>query len=314
MSNRDPGVHEGVTFAEYLSWPYASNSQLTHLLRSPAHLKAYREQPPKETAALKAGRAIHAAVLEPELFEREYLRADGCIAVTSKGAPCSRGGNWPVVGGGSVCTQHASGFDTDPDVTVLSESDHATCVGIRTTLTEHPSAGRLLAAPGNCEVSVIWDDPATGVRCKGRWDKYIPGLAGGTIVDVKSTVDARPHKFERSIIDYGYARQATLYLMAARALEIPARHYVLLAVEKEAPFGTVVYRLSEDALGGIPGPGEEAYHVAKQVRGLLQLYHECTTADEWPCYPTDVRDVAIPEWAWRTMDAQTQTIEEELAA
>lgn len=309
-TTRGPGVYSGMPFREYLALPYASNSQLTHLLRSPLHLKAYREEPLPETKALKAGRAIHAAVLEPELFERDYVAGGQCAATTSKGGRCSRGATVVVRGGGLLCSQHANGEVEDDSRIVLSDADRAMCLRLRDVLAEHPTASRLLAAPGQVEVSVVWDDPATGVRCKGRWDKYIPGLAGGTIVDLKSCTDARPHKFERSIVDYGYARQAMLYLMAARALDMPAKHYVLLAAEKDVPHGIMVYRLSGEALGGTPGPGEEAYYVARQVRGLLRRYDECTRTNDYPGYPTDVRDVSLPDWAWNVMDAQTMAIEE----
>lgn len=300
---------------EYLSWDYASASRLSRLARSPAHLRAYLDEPSKDTAALKAGRAIHAAVLEPHLFETAYRAASQCVATTSKGAQCSRDGSWPVRGGaGSVCTQHAASFEVAPDVLTISLADHATCVGIRTAIANHPTASGFFRLTGESELSVVWDDPETGVRCKGRWDRYVPELLDGTIMDVKTTRDARPHPFTREIVKYGYARQAALYLMGAKALGLPCEGYALLGVEKEPPFGLALYRITEATFGVIPEPGDVAFHMVRHVQALLRRYDACTTSGEYPGYPPEVTDVTLPSWAWSDLDRTTNQIEEDIAA
>ena len=72
MKAPKPGVYRDVPPDEYHRWEAASNSALGHLMKTPAHMKTYMAADYKETDALLLGRAIHAAVLEPERFEEEY--------------------------------------------------------------------------------------------------------------------------------------------------------------------------------------------------------------------------------------------------
>lgn len=313
----EPGVYRGVGMEDYLAWGAASNSRLGRLVRSPAHMKAYLEEPPKETPALVLGRAIHAAVFEPEDFESTYRRAEQCVATTSRGAQCSRDGTWPLAGGGAVCTQHASGFDLDEDAVTLSTSDHETCESVRAAIEAHPVAAGFLRASGDSEVSIVWDDPETGVRVKGRWDRYLPelpGVRGGTIMDLKTTRDASTKAFERSIVTYGYARQAALYLMGAKALGMDVSSYAILAAEKTPPYALAIYRITENTFGPIPEPGEQAFHMVRHVQALLARYGHCMATGDFPGYPPDVRDVSLPDWAWSELDRTTEAAEAELAA
>ena len=79
----------------------------------------------------------------------------------------------------------------------------------------------------------------------------VADFAGGCILDFKTTLDARPSEFERSIFKYGYHRQGAMYLEAAAAHGIPAKHYVIIASEKVPPYGTCIYRLTEGAISNL---------------------------------------------------------------
>src|SRR5262245_8459627 len=68
----DPGVYPNVPMEAYHRWNAVSNSRLTKLDRSPAHLLAYLTEPPEDTKATAEGRAIHCAVLEPDDFVNRY--------------------------------------------------------------------------------------------------------------------------------------------------------------------------------------------------------------------------------------------------
>ena len=265
------GVHRDVPFGVYTAWDAASNSALGHLQRSPAHLRAYLEEPPADTEALALGRAVHAAILEPELFARSYVRGvdgDG----RTKAVKDAR-------------AQLALDY---PRATVLRPAEYDTCIRMRDSVHAHGRAAGMLAGDGACELSAVWNDPATGVRCKARFDRHSIDLPGGVIVDVKTTRDASRRAFERSIFAFGYHRQAAMYLEAARVLDVPARHFVLIAIEKEPPYAVAVYRLTEGAIDA----------GAEQMRALLARYRVCRETGEWPGYPDEVQDIALPPWAW----------------
>jgi hypothetical protein len=237
----EPGVYPGTPVLDYHRWACASNSRLTKLLRSPAHLKAYLDEPDDDTNALTMGRAAHSAILEPEDFAmRESVRA-------------------------------------------------------------HASASKLLAGEGDVEFSIVWDarydedDEKAVQRCKARLDKMSPVIAGGVIVDIKTCRSASPRDFERAIFDHGYHRQGALYLDAARAAGLDASHFVIIAVEKEPPYAVAVYRITEGAI-------EAGY---EQIRPLLRTYAMCETLNEWPAFGDDVKDIAIPAYAWTQLDVRS---------
>jgi hypothetical protein len=71
----ETGVYEDVPAEIYHLWPYASNSNLGKLARSPLHCwdAMYGEQDDDDTKAKGVGTAAHAALLEPELFAERYI-------------------------------------------------------------------------------------------------------------------------------------------------------------------------------------------------------------------------------------------------
>jgi hypothetical protein len=316
-----PGVYPGVAADTYHAWNCASNSRLSRLLRSPAHLDAYLKEPSPETKSLIIGRAAHVAILEPDSFEARYTFAEQCQATIAsgenKGKRCSNDGVWIHAQLGWVCGVHAKSRpaeDLSVPRCVLAKSDYDTTLRIRDAVNAHPSARGIVQAPGDAELSLVWDDPGTGVRCKGRFDWYKPVLAGGTITDVKTTTDASPDAFERSLFKWGYHRQSAMYLMGARALGLEARHYAIIAVEKTPPFAVAVYRFGEESLGSLEPPQqwEKDYGAAGQLRSLLRRYESCMTSGVFPGYGDDVRDLSVPSWAWSVMDSQTRDLDHAL--
>ncbi len=318
----EPGVYRDVPFSDYIRWDAASNSQLSHLVppSTPAHLKVYLDGDDDPTRARKEGRSLHAAVLEPHVFEAEYRTAEQCSATTQKGAQCSKPGNWPTKGGAWLCTTHLdaanrAGKDPgiDPDVVTMTESEYRMVTSARDAILAHPVAsGFFLVDDGEKEVSVVWDEevaPGQYVRCKGRWDFYSPSLTGGTIMDLKGARDASKTGFARDAFKFGYYRQAALYLSAAKALGLPAAHYAILAVEKEAPFAMMIHRITEASIGALPDPGEPAFHTIRHVRAL---YRQCRETGEYPAYDVRPHDLTLDDWQWSTMDAQTRQLEEQL--
>lgn len=316
-----PGIYYDVPAEVYHSWPFASNSRLGKLVppSTPAHLKTYLEEPPVERRSWREGRVVHARVLEPKMFKRDYVLAQQCQADTAKGDQCSKEGTARLKRSGEwLCAIHQRPHeedDFDHDLVVLKPADKDLAEGIAKAVHAHPTAGAFLAAEGGAtEVSLVWDDPETGVRCKARLDYYNPELAGGVAMDLKSTVDASPQEFARHAFKFGYMRQGTFYLWGLKELELPCAHYSIVAAEKAKPHAVAVHRITEQAIGGIPGPGEPAYHCAGNVRALLRVWDRCQKTGIYPAYPDEVQDLSLPEWAWTAMENQTTKLLETLAA
>jgi exodeoxyribonuclease VIII len=275
-----PGVYPDVPMGTYHRWNAVSNSRLTKLDRSPAHLLAYLQEPPDDTKALAEGRAIHCAVLEPDFFPTRYTAGpDGdrrTKAVKEQ---------WDALLG-----QYGEGYVLKPD-------RYDACMRIRDTVHAHPAIGTLLRRVYACELSIRWDGATSAgkpVPCKARFDA-VTSFAGGAILDLKSTRDAALRAFERAIFSFGYHRQGAFYLDGAESVGIEAKHYIIIAQEKDVPYAAAAYRLREDAL--------EAGRA--ELQRLLDRYRECSTTGIWPAYSDDVVDISLPAYAWERIDEKT---------
>jgi hypothetical protein len=284
-----PGIHHGISAEQYHSLPYCSNSRLNLLLRSPAHLQAELAAPREATPAMKLGTAVHMAVLEPERFAAHYTVAGQCEGIKKDKARCSNPGTHRV-GGEWRCGVHALFIDRDP-VDALAPTDLEACIGIGAALRSHPRIRPLLSGPGHNELTVIWDDAETGVRCKARIDRLTEDF-GGVLVDLKTTTDARPEPFGRKADAMGYHRQPCLYQEGLAAHGWETSHMVLVAVEGERPHGMVGYRQREFG----------ALLAREELRVLLRRYAECMESREWPGYPVDIQELPLPRGAWRSME------------
>ena len=297
-----PGLYPNTPDTVYHSWAGASQSRLKVLKdRSPAHLRYEMDHPKEPTPAQIVGSAIHDAILLPDVFKDRYAAAGQCEAITGKGTRCtntgsvSHGGRWFCGVKG-----HDPGGLPDQAV-VLPASDYAACIGIRDRVWQHPDAQVLLDCQRK-ELSAIWDDEGSGVRCKGRLD----GLSddGQIVVDIKSTTDASKGAFSSAIYNYGYYVQAAHYLRGANTLEIPAKMFGIIAVEKEPPYELAVYEVHGEAIdAGVV-----------ELRPLLELYRQCLETDTWPGYPEGAIPITLPPWAWRQVEQRAREAKEEAEA
>lgn len=290
------GVHPGVPERVYQRvWDAASNSRLTLLRRSPAHLKASIDNPDDDATPAKIlGRAIHKVILEPDAFASLYVCAERCSATTQKGSRCTNNGSI-FTGAAWFCGVHASSTGGLMRVEVLSPADYATCLKIRDSVFAHTAARKLLKSAGQGELSLAWNDRDTGILCKARIDFHSTTFAGGALLDVKSTTDAGEEAFARAIDAYGYHRQGALYLEGAEKIELEACHFVNIAVEKEPPYAVALYRLDEDTI----------LRGANQLHLLKARYAECLRTNTWPAYSDKVRDISLPEWSAKRIDQET---------
>lgn len=130
------------------------------------------------------------------------------------------------------------------------------------------------------ELSIVWQDKATGVWCKARPDMVRSDTH--TIYDLKSC--ASIPRFSGDVWAYRYHLQAAFYLMGAKAVGMDMRHFKFLAVENKPIYGTRAYSLS-------PGAIDLGMF---QLQNLLKLYAACEANDHWPGYSSDEEEIAVP--------------------
>lgn len=308
----EPGYYPGVPMDVYLQWDAASKGRLVLLKRSPAHLREHILRDSAETDALRFGSAAHMAVLEPELFSVRYARKEQCAAHTDggEGPRCRSQGKYLTATGRVLCGTHYDGEEQLNDTTILlAPEQYAACLAMRRVFAGKLKASGLLEGAGEFELSLVWHERVevtvegevveVTVPCKARIDRY-SAVGGGTLGDMKTTTDASRYKFERAIFRYFYHTQGWFYMRGARAVNLPARHFAILAAEKEPPYEVNVYRLTE---GALDAGGEVALQ-------LLKLYARCQHTSTWPGYQDRVQDIALPDWAWRATDDDLGELEE----
>lgn len=265
------GLHVGVPSAVYHARVpgMVSKGVLDLVHRTPAHLKAWLDgQEEEPTPALLFGAAQHCALLEPEIFETTYVvepEFGDCRFKENK----ARRDEW---------RKKTEGY------TKISREDNDAIKAICQAVRNHPLAGRMLV-DGEPELTVRWRDAETGLECKSRADYYV--RKHRMAVDIKTSFDASPAEFRRSVANYRYHVQDALYRDGFAAIGEAIEHFVFVVVEKRPPYAVALYSLDRDA-------------VAKghsQVRTDIARLAECVKADTWPGYPTSIQELNLPPWA-----------------
>jgi hypothetical protein len=189
---------------------------------------------------------------------------------------------------GAASTKEAKAFikdARDAGKVVLKQEEWDRVDAMAEAVLAHQDASYLVAN-GKPEVSLIWDDPSTAVRCRGRLDYWHEGPY--VAVDLKTVQSADPTRFSRTAADLGYDVQAghyqegTAYALGER--HIPRFLHVLVA--KEPPHLVSVVELDGDFLD----VGQARAHQA------IELYAKCVANDNWPGYAHGIHRIAPPRW------------------
>lgn len=254
-----PGLYPDLSNQEYHAQVHAlSNSMCKVLLeKSPKHLK---ESPPAHSTAFDFGTAAHTVILEPE-------KMDTIVC----GPETRRGSAWTDM------------VADNPDKIVLTKSDYDKLGFMRDSVWSVPHIAEMLGANDQgTEISAFAE--IEGVLCKVRVDRVIPRV----ILDLKTTIDASPEGFNKSVVNYKYYIQSYLYrrIWAVAAGERRLRDFVFICVEKEPPYAAASFRL--DAIyGGI---------AAAHFQVALKLFKWCHENDKWPGYDNRTRLLQPPQW------------------
>lgn len=269
-----PGWHPGIPDTEYHASPALCSSFLRTLIgRSPAHARAAQLDPRDESPALILGRAVHARVLEPETYNARFAVAPKVDRRTKEGKA-----TWEA-----FTLAH-------PGATILTEGDGDMVNAIGDAVEAHPLARALLSG-GEVEWSGFFNDPATGAPCRIRPD-YLR-VADGIMVDLKTSMDASPREFQRSIARYGYHIQAAHYAAGYGVItETPLSDFLFVVVEKAPPYAVGIYRLDDDAMA----------QGARTLREALRIAAACLARDHWPAYAEAVEPVTLPAYAFTMED------------
>ena len=237
---------------EYRNHPAVNKSTLWVLQKSPLHYQYACENPSQDTQALKMGRAIHEAVLQPEEYKTHYVAAPDVDRRTKEGK--------------ELYTEFlfAAG-----DKEILTASEYQEVSRIASAVWECKEAEELLTGC-TMEKPLFWTHEDTGIECKCRVDAMRPGI----MIDLKTSSDASTSAFSRDVFRYGYDVQAAHYVDGYHSFcgEFPSWFFIV--VEKTAPYAVNV--LHTDA-------GIIDYGFLRRD-ALLQRLKECRDSGIWEGY------------------------------
>jgi exodeoxyribonuclease VIII len=259
--------------ATYHAHSAVSKSHLDLVAKSPLHYWSRYLDPnrvPQEpTAAMQIGSAVHTHILELDQWDAQYVVAPAGIDRRTKVGKAE----WEVF-------QTAIGTRT-----VISREDADLVMRIGRSVLSHPAAAYLLGLPGKAETTHMWVDEATGLQCKCRPDWLLDD--GSMIVDLKTTEDASPRFFQKSIAQWRYHCQASWYLDGLQhATGKRPEQFVFIAVEKKPPYVCAVYVADAQMI-------EIGRDTARRDLDKLNL---CKAADYWPGYSDQVEVINLPPW------------------
>jgi len=142
---------------------------------------------------------------------------------------------------------------------------------------------------GQPEVSAFWFDEPSGLLMKCRPDSVaLAGERSVVLLDVKTTQDASPDAYSRSIWNFGYHLLAAHY---SEGYEIASGLMVLgfafVVVEADYPHAAAAYLIDDDGMA----------RARRTRRRLIESYAVCRATGEWPGYPNTMQPISLPGWA-----------------
>jgi exodeoxyribonuclease VIII len=238
-----------------------------HILVSPCHYQAWLKEERVETPALKLGRLVHLASLEPLVFDKTVRLAPTWDGRTTEGKAIKKAFLATLKEGEEYLDQEEM-----DEVMSIAEAAQAGIESIASTI---PDAARLREQ--------VVTGKHEGAFIKGRPDLILHHADGGAIIDIKTTMDASADSFSKDVAKYKYHLQAAFYLHMTGA-----KRFYFVAVEKKAPFDWAVYELDAEALES----GK------RMMTSACLTYRECNLYNNWPGYSKSVQTITLPKWAF----------------
>lgn len=258
-------IIEGLTEEKYNLLPGVRSSHLSRLLKSPRHYKHSLTAPGPKTEALEFGTKFHMAVLEKERFLKTYKVIPDFGNQTYKANKEAKAA-WLS--------------DQPKDQSFITEKESDQIKGMVESLILKDSFNKLIACE-DLKTELTLTEKYRGRDVKIRADAI--SIKHKRIIDLKTTVSARPESFRFSVKDYSYDVQAAYYLLVASLAtntDIKEWSHYTVAVEKEAPYENQTFSYTEEAIG----TGLRKTNIA------FDLLEECEKSNNWYGYP----DIILP--------------------
>ena len=216
----------------------------------------------KQTKAMADGTAVHAFFLERDKFDTDFVIKPADMRLNTK-----VGKEWAL--------EHQNKIIIDSELgNNLYEMEKSFM----------DSPARLIYdKQGQSELSYFWDDLGlVKGKCRPDWISN----DGNIVVDIKTTTDASPKGFQKSIANWGYHLQLGWYIRGLQKLGLPAKEFIFIAIEKTPPFSVGVYRANKEMIT----------YANDEINNLVYDIDESLKSDDFPDYTPEILDLGLPNW------------------
>lgn len=282
----EPGMYRGISDVQYHADRNSLSSSGARLLLPPSCPALFRHEQDNYRAPKRVFDVGHAAhtlilgmgspvfVLDPKVHG---LKKDGKVAESPRATA-----GWKA----------AEIEARERGETPVHINDWRIVEAMAQSVKGHKLAGALFE-DGEPELSGYWRDPATGVVLRFRPDWSTWRGDHLYLIDLKTTDDASPAEFARSVNKYRYHAQDAWYTAGAEALELAGRvSFLFVAVSKKAPHLVSVCELD--------APAKQLGH--RLNRQAIETYAECIERNEWPDFGVGPHLISLPAWATRQLE------------
>lgn len=246
-----------------------SNSALSLLKRSP---ELYHRRyiagvwDDEETDAMKLGSLVHCLVLEKHTLDERYAIAPKVDRRTKKGKA-----TW-------------AGFVADSQGKTLVDQEQfdEACI-MAANIEKHEAVAPLLSIDYYAEHVIKFEFEGLLAKCK---QDYL-AKSGQVVLDIKTTKDASPEEFARSVAVYGYHRQAAFYRHAVEQTFGVVPRFVFACVQSSDPYLVACYELDEAAIdvGRI------------ELCGLVEELNQRHASNDWSSeFTKGINVLSLPRW------------------
>ncbi len=284
----DPGWHYDVPMATYLADEGLGSSGLQEFKISAHYYRFGMNRKRAVSKAMTNGTAFHTAVLEPDDFDKLYVIAGQCDARKANGDRCQNPGT-RIYRNDSFCG--VKGHHPKPDFEekdggpeIVEEDARNAMVIARDNLHKHKHIMKYFKGAGASEVTGIWIDPDTGVRCKLRIDRELERATHH--VDLKFTASAAVQKFKRQVWSMGWMHRSAFYRRGMAALDRPATASIIIASESEPAHDCNLFILDEAQIDLIGG----------RISKHLEEFAACQKSGKWPGYDEAPIHLTLEDW------------------
>jgi exodeoxyribonuclease VIII len=162
---------------------------------------------------------------------------------------------------------------------IVTSEQHEQALLIAQSVAKHPKASALLSE-GVAEIPVFGQLGGMPAKCKPDFHN----TKFNVLVDLKTTNDASPTEFAKSVWNFRYHVQAAMYMDLTNA-----KRFFFIAVEKEAPFNCEIYELDEESIA----IGRAEYLAD------IETYKKCLKTNNWHGYTEEaaIHVIGLPAWA-----------------